>query len=79
MSLLFKLATPCSPCCNAANKLSTVKPLSCILAKACWAKTIMAVPEMALNQPEDWRPLKSEKREDFELDLLAEERDMKYL
>jgi len=39
----------------------------------------MAVPEMALNQPEDWRPLKSEKREDFELVLLAEERDMKYL
>jgi hypothetical protein len=34
---------------------------------------------MALNQPEDWRPLKSEKREDLELDLLAVERDMKGL
>jgi hypothetical protein len=39
----------------------------------------MAVPEMALNQPEDWRPPKSEKREDLELDLLAVERDMKSL
>jgi hypothetical protein len=39
----------------------------------------MAVPEMALNQPEDWRPLKREKREDFELDLFAVERDMKGL
>jgi hypothetical protein len=39
----------------------------------------MAVPEMALNQPEDWRPLKSEKREDLELDCLAVERDMKGL
>jgi hypothetical protein len=39
----------------------------------------MAVPEMALNQPEDWRPLESVKREDLELDLLAVERDMKGL
>jgi hypothetical protein len=39
----------------------------------------MAVPEMALNQLDDWRPPKSEKREDLELDLFAVERDMKGL